>query len=127
MILLWHQLPASAESVTKSFLCPVRDPTTEMFQSCYGKLAWVSHEKKQSKIAFSFERKGHIDNWKKLSILREGLYSLLQNPNKHPLNFLWYFMVYKHFSMHPIIWSPDHRNTKLVIPQNGSGIHLYLS
>ena len=42
MICLWHQLTASAESVTKSFLCTVHDCTTEMFQDA-SELFWKDY------------------------------------------------------------------------------------
>lgn len=114
MIYLWHQLTASAESMTKSFLCTVHDCTTETFQDV-SELFWKGYVvfpwKETIKKSFSVWKERPRWLFENTVCSRECLYSLLQTPNNHSLIFLWYFIVYKHFYMHPIILSPDHINT----------------
>lgn len=58
-----------------------------MFQSCFGKVMWFFHEKKQSKKAFLFERKGHVDYLKILSVLENVSILCCKPPIIIPLYF----------------------------------------
>ena len=114
---LWYASRISSQhqqSVTKSFLCTVHNCTTEMFQDV-SELFWKGYVvfpwKKTIKKSFLVWKERPHWLLKNTVCSQENVSTLCGKPQIIIPPFLQWLLVYKHFYMHPIIFSPDLTNT----------------